>query len=299
MIINTGFATRLLVGGLLPAMSCSVACAWVCAFACAYVHTDLTPYQLVGDNGQCLTATASTDPAMGWIPKIAPCANVSYQQKFYLLDHPTPTDFVPQVDPQRTLTGWNARIVLASEFNSGPKAGYSYIYMPTPGTISGSTTHQPGTAPYISVWRISRTNVNDTWEVVANEGQSFYFTGPGTRQVRYGANSSVDRQDRDAFAHGRDHEVVECPQTTPPSVIDLRHAEDMPGADGRGAGHADASGHRDVLLGPLGPVLHDTASFCMASGTATASTPSSAAIPPTRRTLCGRCNLPPAISSPE
>src|SRR5262245_57169082 len=82
-------------------------------------HSDLTPYQLVSDNGRCLQSDFELNQAPDATVGLADCDDGNPMQKFYVLDYSAQSydvsDFVPQTDggPTPQNAGANARIALA------------------------------------------------------------------------------------------------------------------------------------------------------------------------------------------
>ncbi len=164
-------------------------------------HRELTPYQIVADDGRCIQATAAPAGQAGWVPLMQPCNPNIVTQKFYLLDNATSdTEFVPQVDKAtHPLSSPNARIVLASEFDRTTTGhGYSFLYRVADNySYLGSSTSP--TSPLQNsnyTWTVTKMetlidNYTGNWDWVANEGSIISVAGsPGWREVRYGVGNS-------------------------------------------------------------------------------------------------------------
>ena len=86
-----------------------------------FPHSDLTPYQIVSDDGRCLQSLFKPSHERIHEITLAACDEESSLQKFYVLDNSaraSVTDFVPQTDGvPGPSTGANARIVMAGPFD--------------------------------------------------------------------------------------------------------------------------------------------------------------------------------------
>ena len=131
--------------------------------------------------------------------------NDSAAQKFYVLQRQGLSDFVPQVHAARPGvgdTGSNARIVLAADLDGNPLGGYSYLYQhPSRGIQStlAAVLNLTGVLNLDFTWRISRTNAAQQWKRVQTEGGVLRLAGPGTREVRFGAEGSWIDQGLSSF----------------------------------------------------------------------------------------------------
>lgn len=154
-------------------------------------HADLTPYQIVSNDGKCLQASNEPDFFNGWTAQVADCSS-SNLQKFYVLNEGSATDYVPKTDMGYSSSVW---IVLAPALDRARSPGNTVAQYPGFSFLApySSNGGHPGGTPSVLAnaaqaqrWQVLHNGPRQQLKYVAGEGMSFGIAGTGA-WITYGA----------------------------------------------------------------------------------------------------------------
>ena len=180
------FSTTKAVCRLAAPRATAIAAASLCSLLAASAnaafvsHPELTPYQIINVDNQCVQAQSLSGGTLSF----AACDAANNLQKFYLLDQTRDSDVMLQ-----NQSAGGIRIAMAASLDSVPSPNGAYNVLNLSG---GSTVNIANNLPNTSSaqhWVLTQVRPATTVRAFeANENELRYFTG--LRTIQYGANGA-------------------------------------------------------------------------------------------------------------